>query len=342
MKVLVTGHLGYVGGVLLPMLLKVGHEVVGSDIDLYRDCVFKGRLMPAPVPNLGKDIRHLNASDLRGFDAVIHLAALSNDPLGNLNPVLTEAVNHRAAVDVAHAARKAGVTRFLFASSCSNYGAAGGGLVDELSPLHPVTPYGRSKVEAEQDISRLAGDDFSPIHLRAGTVYGVAPRLRFDLVLNNFVAWAVSVGRIVLQSDGSAWRPLVHVRDLSRAYVAALNAPREVVHDQVFNIGGTKENHRVLDLAHKVQEAVTGSTLEFGAGAEADRRNYRVSFEKFADAFPRHRPRWCADTGIRELIRALSRNRLTVPQFQGDTYNRLPRLQSLIAAKRITEDLYWV
>jgi nucleoside-diphosphate-sugar epimerase len=237
MRLLVTGHLGYIGTVMTPLLLKEGHEVVGLDSDLYSRCTFGSGI--ANVPSIRKDIREVEVSDLKGFEAVLHLAALSNDPLGNLNPDLTFDINHRASVRLAECAKKAGVRRFVFSSSCSNYGAAGDDFLDESSAFNPVTPYGQSKVNVERDLAPMADDRFSPIFLRSATAYGVSPRLRFDLVLNNLTAWAFTTKRVFLKSDGTPWRPITHIEDISRAFAAVVAAPRELVHREAFNVGRT-------------------------------------------------------------------------------------------------------
>src|SRR6266853_2794176 len=247
MKVLVTGHLGYIGSVMVPMLQAAGVHVTGLDNALFADCLFGDA--PAAVPELRKDVRDVEAADLEGFDAVIHLAGLSNDPLGNLNPDLTYDINHHASVRLARLAKEVGVRRFLFSSSCSTYGAAGDKILDETADFNPVTPYGRSKVLVEQEVAQLASPEFSPVFLRNATAYGVSPRLRFDLVLNNLMAWALTTGRAFIKSDGTPWRPIVHIEDISRAFLAALEAPRELIHNQAFNVGRSEENYQIRDLA---------------------------------------------------------------------------------------------
>lgn len=331
MRVLVTGHLGYIGVVLTPMLLERGHEVVGLDSDLYRRCTFEAGGPIAPVPNIQKDVRDAAAGDLKGFGAVIHLAGLSNDPLGDMDPQLTLDINHRASVRLAEIAKHAGASRFIFSSSCSNYGAAGDDLLDEHAAFNPVTVYGRSKVMVERDVAPMAGDSFSPVFLRNATACGVSARLRFDLVLNNLTAWAYTTGKVLIKSDGTPWRPIVHIRDIARAFIAVLEAPRGAVHNQAFNICASTENYRVRDLAEIVRKTVPGSTVTFADDASPDKRNYRVSGDKFAAAFPDFAPRWTADKTAIELRDAFDRGGLDADEFEGPRYKRVAHLKELLA-----------
>src|SRR5574341_1557925 len=286
MRILVTGHSGYIGMAMVPMLIAEGHEVIGFDSNLFEQCAFGDSIGELPHISIRKDIRDIQARDVEGCDAVIHLAGLSNYPLGNLNPALTYEINHRASVHLAQVAKQAGVPRFLFSSSCSTYGAAGEDTVNEEAAFHPVTPYGHSKVLVEQDIAKLADANFSPTFLRNATAYGVSPRLRFDLVLNNLVAWAVTTGRVYIKSDGTPWRPIVHIEDISRALIAALHAPREVVHNQAFNVGRNEENYQIRDLAKIVEDLVPDCRVEYAEGGEPDKRSYRVDFSKLAHTLP--------------------------------------------------------
>jgi nucleoside-diphosphate-sugar epimerase len=328
MRILLTGHKGYIGTVLVPVLTGEGHAVKGLDCNLFEKCTFGNP--PPEIPCINKDIRDIRASDLEGFEAVIHLAGLSNDPLGNLNPALTYEINHHAAVRVAETAKKAGVMRFLFSSSCSNYGAAGNELLNEEAKLCPVTPYARSKVLAEQDIAKLAETNFSPTFLRSGTAFGVSPSLRFDLVLNNLVAWAFTTGKVYLKSDGSPWRPIVHVEDISLAFSAVLNAPREVVHNQAFNVGHTGENYQIRELAEIVKETVPGSQIEYAEDAGPDKRCYKVDFSKLAQYVPEFKPRWNARRGAGQLHQAFMETGLCLADFEGPQYKRIDHIKKLL------------
>ena len=340
MRVLVTGHAGYIGTRLVPMLLERGHDVVGIDSDLYEDCTFTGEL--ADIPSLNKDIRSVEKDELEGYDAIIHLAGLSNDPLGDYRPELTRDINYKAAVHIAKLAKEAGVSRFLFASSCSNYGAAGSHFLGETAEFNPVTPYGESKVLVEQALSKLADDTFTPTFLRASTAYGVSPRLRFDLVLNNLTAWAFTQGLVYLKSDGSPWRPIVHIDDIALAYIAVMNADRQLVHNKGFNVGSTNENYQIRDLATIVKDVVPGCKIEYAPNAGPDKRCYRVDCNLLARTLHEYKPQWTALQGVEELYQAYKTAGLTIDQVEGEKFNRIAHIKQLIAQGRLDENLFKV
>src|SRR3954468_1456079 len=339
MKILLTGSRGYIGTVMAPMVVSAGHDVVGVDTDLYRRSTF-GPWKEA-IPTIEKDVRALEVRDLKGIDAVFHLAALSNDPLGDLNRQLTYDINHLASVRLAALARDAGVGRFVFASSCSNYGAAGEAPVTEESELNPVTAYGESKVLSERDIVKLADGSFTPTFLRCATAYGFSPRLRFDIVLNNLVAWAFTSGKVMLKRDGTPFRPIAHIEDISRAFIAVLAAPAEVVRGQAFNIGRNDQNYRIREIAEIVKETVPGCELAFAEGAGPDKRNYRADFSKVGRVLPGFQPQWDARKGAVQLYEAYKAIGLVLEDFEGPRYRRIDQIKRLMGSGELGADLRW-
>jgi nucleoside-diphosphate-sugar epimerase len=340
MKILLTGHDGYIGAVMVPTLREAGHEVVGLDSGLFEGCDFGS--VEAPVDVLRKDVRDVVAGDVRGFDAVVHLAAISNDPLGNLNPGCTYDINHKASVALAELAKQAGVTRYVYSSSCSVYGAASpDDVLDESAGFSPVTPYAESKVLVEADVQGLASDEFSPTYMRNATVYGVSPRLRGDLVVNNLVGWAFTTGKVHLKSDGSPWRPLVHVEDVCQAFLRVLEAPRETIHNEAFNVGRQGENYRIREVADLVQETVEGSKITYEEGAGPDPRCYRVDFSKIQQALPDFEPTWNVARGASQLLAAYREIGLTQEDLEGDRYLRIKHIMRLLEESRLDSDLRW-
>lgn len=340
MRVLLTGHKGYIGAVAGPVLRSGGHQVVGLDADLFSGCDF-GESLPG-IPEILKDIRDLTKADLKGFDAVVHLAALSNDPLGNFNADLTYDINHRASVRLAELAKESGVSRFVFSSSCSTYGAAGDEFLDETAGLNPVTAYAESKVFVERDLSQLADDHFSPTCMRNATAYGVSPRLRLDIVLNDLVAAAYTSGKVFIKSDGTPWRPIVHIRDIIAAILAVLEAPLGAIHNETFNVGQTEENYRISQLADIVAETVPGCHVEYAADGGPDKRCYRVSCEKIRRVLPNFHPQWNARKGAQELYEAYRSAGLNSATLEGAPYTRISHIQKLIRVGTLDTSLHWI
>lgn len=339
MRVLITGHNGYIGSVLTPMVRAAGHDVVGLDTYLFEGGTFGPDRSQDDA--LRMDLRDIEVDDLRGFDAVMHLAALSNDPLGDVNPQCTYDINHLGSVRLARLAKEAGVTRFIFASSCSLYGVAGDEMLTENAAFNPITPYGVSKVLFERDVSQLADDDFSPTFLRNATAYGLSPRLRADVVVNNLVAVAFTTGEVLIQSDGTPWRPLVHIEDISRAFIAVLHAPRDVIHNEAFNVGRSEENYRVRQLGEMVEQVIPGSKVRYAEGGGPDPRCYRVDCSKISRTLSDFQPEWTVRRGMEQLRDAFQRYHLTRDELFGDRYFRIKRIRALQSMGMLDDSLRW-
>ncbi len=340
MRVLVTGHDGYIGAVLVPFLQRHGHEVAGLDTYFFENCSLSD--MPEPNTAVRKDIRQIGAEDLGSFDALIHLANLSNDPMGDLNPECTYSINAEATRTLGQAAKEAGIARFAFASSCSIYGAASpDDVLDESAPFNPVTPYGECKVRSEAILSELADDNFSPVHLRNATVYGASPKLRADLMVNNLVGHALLTGDVLIKSDGTPWRPLVHVEDVCRAFLAVLEAPRELVHDVAYNVGRSSENYQVRDVADHVARIIPESRITYAEGGGPDDRCYRVDFSKIETELPGYQPKWTVPAGIEELVEAYRTNELMLEDFEGSRFIRLKTINGHLARGMLDDELFW-
>jgi len=340
-RILLTGNLGYIGQVMTRVLNERGYSVIGLDVDYYSGCNFYSSTS-SPMHQITKDIRNIDASDLKGMDAVVHLAALSNDPLGDIAPVLTENINQSASVNLAKLAKKMGVPRFIFTSSCSLYGISSDDRpLTEEGKLNPITAYAKSKVLAEKGISELSGKDFHPTFMRCSTAYGLSPRLRLDLVVNNLVAWAYLTGEVSIMSDGKPWRPIIHVEDFCAAFVAVLEAPENEVHNEIFNVGINEENYQVKDIANTVAKIVPNSTLKILNKIGSDERSYRVDFSKIKNKLAEFKPAWNLKKGIVQLHDAYKQYKLTKQDFDSDKYFRVRKIKSLMAQRNLDRELIW-
>jgi nucleoside-diphosphate-sugar epimerase len=338
MRVLITGHQGYIGSVLAPRLRAAGHDCVGLDTGYFAACRV-GEI--AEIPTIRKDVRHLEAADLEGFDAVIHLAGLSNDPLGSLDASLTNDINLEASVRLARLAQRAGARRFVFASSCSLYGASGGEAVDETAPLAPLTPYAEAKARFEKELGAMEDEVFVPVILRNATVHGWSPRLRGDLVVHNLLASALSTSRVLIKSDGTPWRPLVHVADVAGAFQASIEASDSTVRGAVLNVGSNSENYQVRDIAEVVAAVVPGSSVEYASGGEPDTRDYRVDFTRIGRVLTHWAPQWTLERSVSDLYRRFQAHGITLELIEGPTCNRLSRITSLLRSAHLDPQLHW-
>ena len=339
MRVLVTGSHGFIGTGLVTMLQKEGHEIVGLDSDLYRYCTYGDKVVDIEL--IRKDIRDIEKSDMAGFDAIMHLAGLSNDMLGDLNPELTLEINHAASVRLAQIAKDVGISRYIFSSSCSTYGAAGDRTLDESAVFNPVTPYAVSKVLVERDVGKLSSPGFSPTFLRNATAYGVSPRIRFDVVLNNLMAWAFTTSKILLKSDGTPWRPVVHIEDISRAFIAVLHAPREKIHNKAFNVGKNSENYQIRELADFVKMTVPECSIQFSNDAGPDKRSYRVDFSKYEKHFPDYKLKWNAILGTQDIYTSYMKFGLKKEEYEGEKYKRIEHIKYLLRTGQLDSTLRW-
>lgn len=342
MKVLVTGTEGYIGAILAPILMKAGHDVTGLDTGFYRDGWLYSNKADTPMQPkmINKDLRNIEASDLQGFDAVVHLAELSNDPLGQNNPEVTHKINHLGSVRIAKLCKELGIERFVYTSSCSVYGAGTGDFLDETSEVNPQTAYAECKVKVEKDVSALADDKFSPVFLRNATAYGASPRMRFDIVLNDLSGLAWTDKKIAMISDGSPWRPLVHVQDICKAIKCALEAPKDAIHNQVFNVGDNSDNYRVKEIAEIVGGEFPGCEVTFG-DSSADNRSYRVNFDKINSQLPGFKCDWNAQKGAAQLRRIFEQIDMSQDTFQAKPFTRLKQLKYLISTSQIDDDFFW-
>ncbi len=339
MQVLVTGTEGYLGSLLPPLLIERGHEVLGVDTGYYKvGWLYNGTTVTAKT--LNKDIRHITTEDLAGVDAIVHMAELSNDPTGQLSPTITYDINHKGSVRLATIAKAAGIRRFVYMSSCSVYGVATAGDVTELSPVNPQTAYAECKTLVERDLQLMADDNFSPTFMRNATAFGASPRMRFDIVLNNLSGLAWTTKEIKMTSDGTPWRPLVHALDICKAIACTLEAPRDIIHNQIFNVGDTANNYRVKEIAEIIAETFTGCQLSFGENG-SDNRSYRVSFEKINKNLPGFKCDWDAARGAEQFFNLFQQIDLTSETFLSRGFTRLKQLEYLIRTQQIDKDFFW-